>query len=136
MPPVGVPVPAERPVPPARRQRKQAEKQAEKLARKDAKLWRKQERKRRRRRRLRRLANFVIGLIRGGLAAIITVFAGAAFLADRSGVSPDNFAPADQLNLGVAGIVAFFIGVLVFPFPRYLREKRPLSHPDGPPPPR
>jgi serine/threonine protein kinase len=105
--------------PPSRRQVRQAEKQA----RQEDKRRRKQERRERRRRRRRRLANLVIGLLRGLLAAGLTLVIGALALANQAGTSPDQLAQSDRASLSGAAAIAFFLGILIFPFPRYLRRR-------------
>ena len=83
-------------------------------------LVRQTERRRRWRRRRRRLSNVVRALIRGVLAWLVMSIIAVVVVSAQSGVPVDQLSGDRQALVNVVGIVSFFLGMRLFPWPRRL----------------
>ena len=91
---------------------------AKRLAKLNQKASRRKARQVRRRRRILRIANFFLRLIRGGLSSTLTFILGSAFIASRSDSSYVLVSSNPRPALLVVVVMAFFVGMAYFPWPR------------------
>jgi serine/threonine protein kinase len=77
-------------------------------------------RRRRWRRRRRRFSNLLRALIRGVLAWFVVAVIAAVIVSANTGQSIDQLSRPNQDLVNVVGIVSFFLGMWLFPWPRRL----------------
>ena len=93
-------------------------KTAKKLAKLEEKERRRRDRRRRRLRRRLKAVNVVLALIRAVLAAVVVWIVLTVSITAASGTPPDQFGDAARGAIGLATLVALFLGPAWFPWPR------------------